>query len=90
LNVTDDLTVELRAERDANEGERVYEITVSCSDASGNSASDMVTVTVPKGSSEDAATSPAPPTTKRRAVRKTMILLLSRSSATFPASCSLP
>ena len=44
--ITGDLTAELRAERSGIGGGRVYTLTTECSDASGNVASDTVTVTV--------------------------------------------
>ena len=46
--ITGDLTLKLRAER-ANKGTgRIYTITIVCTDAAGNSATKMVTVTVPR------------------------------------------
>ena len=46
--ITGDLTLELRAERSGRSKEgRVYTITVQCADASGNSSTAEVTVTVP-------------------------------------------
>jgi hypothetical protein len=45
--ITGDLTVNLRAERSGTGSSRVYTITVQCEDASGNSATKTVTVTVP-------------------------------------------
>jgi hypothetical protein len=45
--ITGDLTVNLRAERSGNGSGRVYTITVQCTDASGNSATKSVNVTVP-------------------------------------------
>jgi len=45
--ITGDLTVLLRAERDGGDTERVYTIVVACTDASGNTATDTVEVIVP-------------------------------------------
>ncbi|MGH9891803.1 MAG: Ig-like domain-containing protein, partial [bacterium] len=45
--ITGDLTVDLRAERSGTGNGRVYTITVQCTDASGNSSTKDVTVTVP-------------------------------------------
>ena len=45
--ITGDLTAQVRAERAGGHGERVYTLTVECVDASGNSATASVTVTVP-------------------------------------------
>lgn len=45
--ITGPLTVDLRAERSGKGSGRVYTITVECSDASGNTATKTVTVTVP-------------------------------------------
>jgi hypothetical protein len=42
------LTVNLRAERSGNGSDRVYTVTVECSDTSGNSSTKTVTVTVPR------------------------------------------
>jgi hypothetical protein len=46
-SITGDLTVSLRAKH-ANHNTRIYTITVQCSDASGNSSTSTVSVTVPK------------------------------------------
>jgi hypothetical protein len=46
--ITDDLTVSLRAERSGLGVGRTYTITVECSDPSGNSVVREVTVTVPR------------------------------------------
>lgn len=46
--IVDEHHVRLRAERAGNGSGRVYTITVTCSDGSGNSASKSVTVAVPK------------------------------------------
>jgi microsomal dipeptidase-like Zn-dependent dipeptidase len=45
--ITGNLTLMLRADRDGNGSGRVYSITVQCTDASGNSSQKVVTVTVP-------------------------------------------
>jgi hypothetical protein len=45
--ITDDLTVNLRAERSGQGSGRVYTITVQCTDTSNNSATASATVTVP-------------------------------------------
>ena len=45
--ITDALTVNLRAERSGSGGDRVYTLGVQCPDASGNSAQKTVAVTVP-------------------------------------------
>jgi len=45
--ITGDLTVKLRAERSGSGNGRIYTIDVDCTDASGNSSTDSVTVTVP-------------------------------------------
>ena len=45
--ITGDLTVDLRAERAGTGSGRVYTITVECADASGNSSTKTVDVTVP-------------------------------------------
>ena len=44
--ITGDLTVDLRAERDGNGDGRVYTITVTCTDGSDNSSDGTVAVTV--------------------------------------------
>jgi hypothetical protein len=46
--ITGDLTLLLRAERSAHGHGRVYTITVQCSDASGNTSTGTVLVTVPR------------------------------------------
>jgi len=45
--ITGDLTVLLRAERSGSQADRVYTLTVQCTDTSGNSATATVNVTVP-------------------------------------------
>ncbi|HID29766.1 MAG TPA: hypothetical protein EYP19_07140 [Desulfobacterales bacterium] len=45
--ITGALTVDLRAERSGSGGGRVYTIIVECTDASGNTSTDSVEVTVP-------------------------------------------
>jgi hypothetical protein len=45
--ITGDLTVKLRAERSGKGDGRIYTITVTCTDANGNSAAETVDVTVP-------------------------------------------
>ena len=45
--IHDDLTVELRAQRDGKGIDRHYDVTVECGDAHGNSSQSTVTVTVP-------------------------------------------
>jgi len=45
--INGDLTLNLRAERSGAENGRVYEIIVKCADLSGNSATEIVSVTVP-------------------------------------------
>lgn len=45
--ITGDLTVNLRAERSGMGSDRIYTITVECTDQSGNSSTDTETVTVP-------------------------------------------
>ena len=47
IEITGALTVELRAERSGANVDRVYTITVQCTDLSGNSSLGYVTVTVP-------------------------------------------
>jgi hypothetical protein len=47
--VTGALTAEVRAERSSKGNGRVYTITVECRDSSGNTATGVVFVTVPKG-----------------------------------------
>jgi probable HAF family extracellular repeat protein len=47
IAITGALTAKLRAER-SGAGERVYQITVQCTDAAGNVGTDVVTVRVPK------------------------------------------
>lgn len=46
--ITGDLTVNLRADRDSHGNGRIYTITVECTDTSNNSSTQTVTVTVPK------------------------------------------
>lgn len=45
--ITGPLALELRAERAGTESDRIYTVTVTCGDPSGNSSSDSVEVTVP-------------------------------------------
>jgi hypothetical protein len=45
--ISGSLTVNLRAERSGNGSDRVYTVTVKCSDTSGNSSTKTITVTVP-------------------------------------------
>jgi len=45
--ITGDLTLDLRARRSGGTT-RIYTITIECTDASGNSATGTVNVTVPK------------------------------------------
>ena len=45
--ITSDLTVDLRAERSGTGTDRVYTITVECTDDSGNTSMETVDVTVP-------------------------------------------
>jgi hypothetical protein len=47
--VLDAHRLQLRAERSGAGTGRVYTITVTCSDAAGNTSSSNVTVTVPRG-----------------------------------------
>ncbi len=47
--ITGDFTVNLRAERAGGGSGRVYTITLECSDASGNTSTGTVNVTVPRG-----------------------------------------
>ena len=47
VDITGDLTVNLRAQRAGNGDGRVYQITVQCTDAAGNVTTKTVTVTVP-------------------------------------------
>jgi len=47
-DITGDLTLRLRAERSSKGNGRVYTITVRCTDAAGNAATSLVTVTVPR------------------------------------------
>lgn len=46
--ITGPLTADVRAERSAQGGDRIYTITVQCTDASGNKSIGSVTVVVPK------------------------------------------
>ena len=46
-DITDDLTVDLRAERSGTGSGRIYTITVACTDESGNSSTDTAEVSVP-------------------------------------------
>ncbi len=64
VNVTGDLTVELRADRDTEE--RRYVIQVQCSDASGFAANGTVTVRVPRGNSDQQVTEPPTPSAPTR------------------------
>ena len=50
--ITGDLTAKLRAERSGTGNGREYTITVECTDDTGNSSSDTVTVTVPHDKKE--------------------------------------
>lgn len=45
--ITGDLTVNLRSERSGKGSGRIYTNTVTCTDASGNSAAENVNMTVP-------------------------------------------
>ncbi|MCZ7627360.1 MAG: PKD domain-containing protein [Candidatus Methylomirabilis sp.] len=47
--ITGDLTVQLRAERSGGSNGRVYTLEIQCTDESGNSSSQVVTVNVPHG-----------------------------------------
>lgn len=53
IQITGDLTALLAASRNPAGPGRVYSITVECVDASGNSSSGIVPVTVPKGSTQN-------------------------------------
>ena len=46
--ITGDLTLNLRAERSPRGSGRIYTISVECTDASGNTATSTVTVTIPR------------------------------------------
>ena len=46
--ITGDLTLKLRAERTNKRTSRIYTITITCTDAAGNSSTKTVTVTVPR------------------------------------------
>ena len=46
--ITGNLTLKLRAERANKRTSRIYTITVTCTDAAGNSSTRTVTVTVPR------------------------------------------
>jgi len=46
--ITGPNTLNLRAERSANTGDRIYTISVDCTDSAGNTKSDTVLVTVPQ------------------------------------------
>lgn len=50
--ITGDLTLNLRAERSGKGDGRIYTVTVACTDASGNSSSNTVAVTVPHDQSK--------------------------------------
>ncbi|MFZ7113012.1 MAG: tannase/feruloyl esterase family alpha/beta hydrolase [Desulfatiglandales bacterium] len=50
--ITGDLTLNLRAERSGTKNGRIYMVTVACTDASGNSSSNTVEVTVPHDQSK--------------------------------------
>lgn len=52
IQITGSLTARLAASRNPSGGGRVYTITVRCSDASGNSSTGEVTVSVPKGNKD--------------------------------------
>lgn len=54
--ITGDLTVDLRAERNGGGNGRIYTITVRCTDMSNNSSTRTVTVRVPKSRSDGFAT----------------------------------
>ena len=45
--ITDELTVDLTAERSGTGSGRIYTITVACTDESGNSSTDTAEVSVP-------------------------------------------
>ncbi|HEY6137458.1 MAG TPA: hypothetical protein VI670_06800, partial [Thermoanaerobaculia bacterium] len=60
--ITDDLTVNLRAERSGNTGDRVYTVWVECLDHAGSRSVGSTTVTV----AHDNAATPAP----RRRLRR--------------------
>ena len=51
-NVTGDLTVDLRAERNGKKA-RLYTVTVECTDSAGNTARKTVKIKVSKKSSSD-------------------------------------
>jgi len=46
--ITGDLTLKLRAERSGSGSQRIYSITIECTDDSGNSSRAVVHVTVPR------------------------------------------
>jgi hypothetical protein len=50
--ITGDLTARLRASRLSSSRERIYTITVECTDHSGNTATKSVTVTVPRNQNQ--------------------------------------
>jgi large repetitive protein len=68
--ITGDLELELRAERSGEGTDRIYRVHVVCSDASGNSASGAVEVTVPKSASSGGSATVEPAPTRRRSVGK--------------------
>ena len=50
IQITGNLTASLAANRNTSGSGRIYTLTVKSTDASGNTATSTVTVTVPKGS----------------------------------------
>jgi hypothetical protein len=64
--ITDALTVQLKAERSGRKGERIYTITVECTDAALNSATASTTVTVPHDERKSPHKQQPPRRTKRQ------------------------
>ncbi len=68
IEITGDLTVNLRAERSGKGSGRTYTITVEARDAAGNASTATTTVTVPRDKGKNTSASPASPDSEYKVV----------------------